>query len=341
MPTLFIASPVEAQVVAQLRRLDPALTVIHEPDLLPVPRFTADHGGHPFTRTPEMQRAWHAAMAPAEILWGLPDAEDLPHLPNLRWVQATSTGVGPAVAKLGAAFDHVLVTTARGTHARPLAEFVFMALLAHFRGLAALQAEQRAHRWTRGCAEEIAGRTLVILGAGDLARGCARIAKALDMRVIAIARDPGRPRAHAALFDEVVGPADLHAAMARADAFVVTVPGIPATIGMIDAAALAALPRGAAFVNIGRGTVVDEAALVAALRAGDVGYAALDVTAIEPLPADSPLWDMPNVLISPHSASTVPAENFRIADILARNFVKWQAGRLDDMENVLDRALQY
>jgi hypothetical protein len=237
--------------------------------------------------------------------------------------------VGPAVAQLGLD-ESVLVTTARGVHARPLAEFVFMALLAHFRGLAHLQAEQRAHRWTRGCATEIAGRTLVILGAGDLARGCARLARALDMQVVAIARDPARTRAHADLFDEVVPASALHAALRRADALVVTVPGIPQTEGMVDAAALACLPRGAALVNIGRGTVVDEAALIDALRTGQVGYAALDVTAVEPLPPDSPLWDMPNVLISPHSASTVSAENRRIVEIFASHaggpdgWMKWK-----------------
>ena len=339
MPTLFIASPVEAGIAARLRALDQRLEVIHEPDLLPVPEFPCDHKGVPVVRTPDMQHRWEAGLAQSDILWGLPEPEDLPHLGRLRWVQTTSTGVGPSVARLG--LDGVLVTTARGVHARPLAEFVFMALLAHFRGLAHLQAEQRARRWTRGCGEEIAGGTLVILGAGDLARGCAQIARALEMRVVAIARDPARARAHKALFDEVMPSGELHQAMRMADAFVVTVPGIPQTEGMIDAAALACLPHGAAFVNIGRGNVVDEPALIAALRSGRVGYAALDVTAIEPLPVDSPLWDMPNVLISPHSASTVAAENGRIVEIFARNLAKWQAGRVKEMENVLDRALLY
>jgi phosphoglycerate dehydrogenase-like enzyme len=340
MPTLFIASPLDDETVASLRALDSALTVIHEKDLLPAPRFPGDHTGDPFTRTPQMQRSWHEAMAAADIFWDLPKAEDLAHVPLLRWVQTTSTGVGPSVARLGLD-DGILVTTARGVHARPLAEFVFMALLAHFRGLAQLQDDQHAHRWPRGCSTEIAGKTLVILGAGDLARGCARLARALDMRVVAVARDPARTRAHAALFDEVAPSSALHTALRQADALVVTVPGIPGTIGMIDAAALACLPPGAALVNIGRGTVVDEAALIAALRTGHVGYAALDVTAVEPLPADSPLWDMPNVLISPHSASTVAAENQRIVAIFARNLARWQAGRLDEMENVLDRGLQY
>ena len=185
------------------------------------------------------------------------------------------------------------------------------------------------------------GRTLVILGAGDLARGCARIARALDMHVIAVARDPALPRAHGDLFDEVVGSDGLHAAMARADAFVITVPHTPLTHHMVDAAALAVLPRGAALVNIGRGLVVDEPALIAALQSGQVGYAALDVTAVEPLPADSPLWDMPNVLISPHSASTVAGEDGAIVRIFAHNLACWLDGRVGEMWNVLDVGRLY
>ncbi|WP_158747372.1 D-2-hydroxyacid dehydrogenase [Acidisphaera sp. L21] len=339
MPTLFITSPLEPEYAARMAGLDPRLTVDYQPDLLPVARFPADHGGAPLTRTAEQQARWKAGLAGADILWGVPSAVDGAHATRVQWIQGTSTGVGPAVAKLNRPDLHV--TTARGVHARPLAEFVFMALLAHFRGLAALRADQKMHHWRRGCVEEIAGKTLVILGAGDLARGCARIARALDMHVVAVARDPGRDRVHAGLFDEVVASSALHAAMRRADAFVITVPFTPLTDRMVDAAALACLPRGAAFVNIGRGTVVDEAALVAALRSGQVGYAALDVTAVEPLPEDSPLWDMPNVLISPHSASTVSTENAQIVDIFAHNLQLWLDGRRSEMRNVLDQVKLY
>ena len=94
-------------------------------------------------------------------------------------------------------------------------------------------------------------------------------------------------------------------------------------------------------VNIGRGPVIDGAALIVALRSGAIGFAALDVTATEPLPVDSPLWDMENVLISPHSASTVEGENDRIIDIFARNYMRWRAGRFDEMENVLAPGALY
>jgi phosphoglycerate dehydrogenase-like enzyme len=260
---------------------------------------------------------------------------------QLRWIQATSTGVGQQVARLGLDRRDVLVTTARGVHARPLAEFVFMALLAHWRGLAHLRAEQGAHRWVRHCGEEVAGRTLVILGAGDLARGAARIARALDMQVIALTREPDKQRDHAALFDEVLPIAALHEALGRADAVLLTVPHTPDTDRLLDAAAIAAIRPGAALVNIARGQVVDEQAMIAALRRGHIGFAALDVTAVEPLPPDSPLWDMPNVLISPHSASTVASENARIVDIFLHNLRCWLDGTRDAMRNVLDKARMY
>ncbi len=341
MPVVLIASPLEAEHVAAIRAAVSAVEVIHEPELLARPRYVGDHKGVPPDRTPAQARRWEAALARADILWDLPTAEDLTHAARLRWVQATSTGVGPAARALGLAERGVLVTTARGVHAGPLAEFAFMALLAHFRGLDALRAEQRAHRWVRVCGEEVAGRTLVTIGAGDLARGCARVARALDMRVLAVARDPARARAHASLFDEVLPVAGLHGALARADAVVMTVPHTPDTERMLDAAAFAAFRPGAVFVNIGRGGTVDEAALMAALRSGRVGHAALDVTAVEPLPGDSPLWDMPNVLVSPHSASTVRGENGRIAAIFVDNLRCWLEGRRGDMRNVLDPDLLY
>jgi phosphoglycerate dehydrogenase-like enzyme len=110
---------------------------------------------------------------------------------------------------------------------------------------------------------------------------------------------------------------------------------------MIDAAALAAMKPGATLINIARGLVVDEPAMIAALRSGRLGFAALDVATVEPLPADSPLWDMENVLISPHSASTAPSENRKIADIFIHNLGCWRAGRIGDMRNVLDKKRMY
>nr|WP_237182698.1 NAD(P)-dependent oxidoreductase [Roseomonas marmotae] len=210
-----------------------------------------------------------------------------------------------------------------------------MALLQHVRGLEHLRREQEARRWIRYCGEDLAGRTLLLIGGGDLARGCARIGKALDMRVVALVRRPGQERSHAALFDQIAPVSGLLDLLPAADAVVVTVPHTPETEGLFGASAFAAMRPGAAFVNIGRGAVVDHAALRAALGNGQVGFAALDVTEPEPLPPEDPLWAMPNVLISPHSASTVSRENARIAAIFRENLLCWLDGRLAEMRNVL------
>ena len=227
MPSIMITSPLEPEHVARIRAVDASLEVLYEPNLLPATRYTADHKGVAFTRDAAQTAAWRALLGKADILFDLPAAEDVPFATRASWVQTTSTGVGQTVAKLGLDQRGILVTTARGVHARPLAEFVFMALLAHIRGLDHLRAEQRAHRWERYCGPEIANRTMVILGAGDLARGCGRLAQAFDMRCIAVARDPARTRAHNGLFNEILPVAQLHDALSQADAFVVTAPHTP------------------------------------------------------------------------------------------------------------------
>ncbi len=339
--TVFIASPLEAEHVARIRAVDPALTVLYAPDLLPPVRYIADHKGHPIERSAEQQQRWREMVGQAEVFWDLPAVDDMAFAQRLRWIQTTSTGVGQAVRTLGLDTRDVLVTTARGVHAGPLAEFVFMALLMHFRSFRELEAERLAHRWVRTCYQEVAGRTLVIVGAGDLARGCAKLAKALDMRVIAVGRDAAKDRAHNALFDQILPGEALHAALELADAVVVTVPHTPATERMIDRAAFAAMRPGVAFVNIARGQVIDDGALVDALRAGHVGFAALDVATVEPMPPEHPLWDCPNVLISPHSASTVTTENRKITDIFCYNLRCWLDGRIGEMRNVLDKTMMY
>jgi phosphoglycerate dehydrogenase-like enzyme len=339
---IFITSPLEPELVDKIRAVDPArVDVDYQPDLLPPTRYIGDHVGAPFKRTDERQRRWLEALAAAEVMWDVPrNVEQLAAARKLRWIQQTSTGVGQLMKSLGLRPD-VLVTTARGVHAAPLGEFVFMALLAHWRGLGHLQAEQRAHRWTRYCGEGVAGRRLAIVGAGDLARGLAERARAFGMTTVAIARDAEKTRAHDGLFDEIRPRRDLHAVLANAHAVVVTVPHTPETDGMIDRAAFAAMKPGVVFVNIARGQVIDEVALLDGLRSGQIGFAVLDVATTEPLPPESPFWDLPNVLISPHSASTVVGENAKITEIFCWNLRCWLDGRLGAMRNVLDKERMY
>ena len=345
---VFIATPLEAEHVDRIKAVDPArLEVTFEPDLLPPTRYTADHAGQDgFVLSEEQEERWRGHLARADILWDFPPSasdgtKGINLAPNLKWIQTTSSGVGQTVKRLGLQESDILITTARGVHAGPLSEFVFLALLSHVKRLPHLQAEQKAHHWARFCGDELAGKTLAIIGVGELGRRVAEVGRCLGMRVVALAR-AGSDRTAEQLGIEVLFPHDaLHQMLREADALVLSVPHTPDTEGMIDEAAFAALKPGAVFVNIARGQVVDLEALTRNLQSGRIALAALDPFAVEPLDPNSPLWDLPNVLISPHSASTAESENGKITDIFCHNLRCYLKGRLDDMRNVLDKARMY
>ena len=345
--TVFITSPMEPECIETMRGVDPGrVEVIFEPDLLPRMQHVGDHKGAPFTRNAEQQRRWREHLGRAEILWNFP-AEDpdggggLAYAPRVRWIQGISAGIGQKVKALGLLDTDVICTTSRGLHGKPLAEFVFLALLIHVRGLRYLEAEQRAHRWNAYCADELDGKTLAIIGAGHMAKEIAVLGRAFGMRMTAMARNHAPERAAEVGVDRLYPRAQLHDMLAEADALVLTVPHTAETEHMIDAAALAALKPGGVFVNIARGKVVDEPALIESLKSGHIGFAALDVFDAEPLPASSPFWDMPNVLISQHSQSIMPRDNARLTELFCYNLRCYLDGRFGEMRNVLDKKLLY
>lgn len=345
---VLIASPLEEEHVARIRAVAPdKVDVIHEPDLLPPTRYVADHSGPAgFRRGEEQEARWRRHLANADILWDFPpDAADgspgLSLAPRVKWIQATSSGIGSRVARLGLKDSKIVLTTAKGVHAGPLAEFVFHSLIGHWKRHLHVQAEQKRHHWDRFCGDELAGKTLAVIGVGEVGRRIIRIGRAFDMRVAALAR-PGSKRTAAELEVDVLFQSDdLHRMLGEADALVLIVPHTAETEGMIDRAAIAALKPGAILVNIARGQVVDEQAMIDALRTGQLAFAALDVFAVEPLPVSSPLWDMPNVLVSPHSASTAASENGKITDIFCRNLKCFVEGRMSEMTNLFDRSLTH
>lgn len=347
-PTLVIASPLEPEHVDRIRAVAPdRLDVVHPVDLLPPARFTADHGGPPdFRRSPDDERRWNDLIASADILWDIPrpradGSNPIDDARHLRWVQTTSSGVGPLVKKLSLVERGIEITTARGLHAAPLTEFVFMALLMHVKNLLHLQKEQAARRWQYTCGDSLEGRTLSIVGLGGIGRRVAATGRAFGMHVAGLLR-PGAPRRAADYgADEVFAWDAWHELLAGTDALVLCAPHTPDTHRMLDRAAFAALKPGAVLVNIARGTLVDEPAMIEALRSGRLAFAALDVFNTEPLPAGSPLWDMPNVLVSPHSASTVHAENARITDVFCYNLPLFLDGRLAEMRNRFHRDRGY
>lgn len=342
---VMITSPLEEAYAARIAAAYPEqIELIYRPDLMPAPRYIADHGDPDFRRSAEQEREWHRLLARADVLLDLPQHERLPLTelaPRLRWVQTTSAGVGPLVQRLGLQETDLLVTTASGIHAQPLTEFVFAALLFHTKELGRLQTEQRERTWNRFAGGELAGRTMAVIGPGRIGREVARIARAFRMRVVALGRDPSPTRAETLGVDRLYARGELHDMLAEADCLVLCAPHTPETDGILGADELGALKPGAVFVNIGRGALVDEDALLSALRDGRIGFAALDVFREEPLPPDSPFWDLPNVLVNPHSASTVTTENAKLTDLFIRNLGHFLAGEIEAMAPVLDKRRLY
>lgn len=345
---IVISTPLEVEHVERIRAVAPdRLDVVHPADLLPPARFTADHSGPPdFCRSPEDERRWGELIASADILWDIPrkrpdGSNPISEARKLRWVQTTSSGVGPLVKKLGLVERGIEITTARGLHAGPLTEFAFMALLMRAKNLLHLQKEQAARHWEYTCGDSLEGKTLAIVGLGGIGRRIAATGRVFRMTVAGLLRPGVTGRLEEYGVDELFAREGWHDMLAGTDALVLCAPHTPDTHRMLDGAAFEALKPGAVLVNVARGTLVDEPAMIAALESGRLAFAALDVFDQEPLPPESPLWNMENVLVSPHSASTVFAENARITDVFCYNLPLFLEGRFDEMRNRFHRDRGY
>jgi phosphoglycerate dehydrogenase-like enzyme len=306
--TVQIAFPPDppSHLVEALRALSPDVDVVVAP-------YVEDHGVRAArsqrsleelrARAPALTDEQRDAFSRAEVVLAL----DLPvglgtFAPALRWVQAIGAGTDHfRGAELG---PDVVVTNAAGVAAVPIAEFVIGQLLAVWKRFDELADQQRRRVWKPAYGRQVSGLTLGLVGLGAIGTAVAERARALGIRVLAVRRRPGgadRP----AVVDEVVGPERLHDVLARVDAVVVCAPATSDTQDLFDATAFTAMREGAVFCNVARGSLVDEAALLDALRSGHLRAAVLDVTRHEPLPADSPLWDAPNLRLSPHSAASL------------------------------------
>lgn len=334
--TVLVASPLEPELVARIAAVAPdRVRVVHEPSLLPVPRYAGDHHGTRRDLDADGLARWRQLLAEAEVLFDFDwyEPERMPvNAPRLRWVQATSSGIGEYLVRTGLARSTITFTTAAGTHAVPLAEHVVLGLLYLTKRVPELRAWQAAHRWERFTTEPLAGKRVLLIGLGNVGRHvaatCARLG--LDVRAL-------RHSARTSLSEGVSGlvePGELHRVLGEVDALVLACPYTPETHHLIGAPEIASMRRGAVIVNIARGAVIDEPAMVAALRDGHLGGAVLDVFETEPLPVESPLWDMSNVLVSPHSASTVATENEYIAELFIDNLRRYLAG--EPMRNRFD-----
>ncbi len=240
--------------------------------------------------------------------------------PQPQWLHVFAAGVDhPVFAEVRR--RGIRLTHSAGSSATPIAHTVIMHVLALSRQARAFAVAQSAHAWVESDVADVEGRTMGIIGLGSIGTEVARLAQQFGMRVIGMRRTPQGDEPC-----ETWSTDRLHELLPMVDVLVLTAPLTPDTLGLIGARELALLPAGAHVVNVGRGQVIDEPALAAALASGHLGGAALDVFAVEPLPTVSPLWDLPNVIITPHSAGTTPLANARAAEIFADNLGRFVRG---------------
>lgn len=331
-----VATPLSESNAALLLEREPRIRLEHRPELLADP--TADWMVR-LDRDADAQRAYEALLDGAEALFGVPDqsgtalGRTVAANPRLRWVHTIPAGGGAQVraAKLDEdALDRIAFTTSAGVHAEPLSEFAVLGIFAGAKQLPRLEADRRdtrwGPRWPMGMVRE---QIIAVVGLGAIGRLTAHKLAGLGARVVGVHRRevdaPGVER---------IEPVErLAEALAEADAVVLALPGTDATKRILSREVLARVKPGITVVNVGRGTTIDEAALVEALADGRVGLAALDVTEVEPLPESSPLWTLPNVILSPHNAAISEHEPRLIAELFAEN-----ARRLLDGEPLLNRV---
>ena len=280
------------------------------------------------------RRELEEAIAAAEVLFGFwgaalielyPTPEALRRrAPDLRWLQLTSAGVDRA-ARSGLVESDFTVTSASGLHATPVGEYVLCLMLMFCKGAARFIRAQDRREWLRYMPQELYGKTVGVVGLGHIGAEVARLAKAFGCRVLATRRSV-TARTNDELADELLPPSDLNDLLSESDFVVLAVPLTPQTRQLIGEAELRAMKSTGVLINIARGAVVDEEALVRALKEGWIAGAGLDVFAQEPLPPESELWGMENVIMSPHISGGTEIYNQRAVGIFCENLRRYLAG---------------
>ncbi|GAB3584828.1 D-2-hydroxyacid dehydrogenase [Amycolatopsis endophytica] len=254
---------------------------------------------------------------------------------KLRWLHIASAGVDPVMFP-GMRDSDVVLTNSRGVFDDSIAEYVLGVILTFAKDLHGSLDLQRESRWQHRESERIAGREVLVVGTGPIGRAIARMLTAVGMTVSGAGR---RARENDPDFGTVHASAVLTDHLPAYDYVVAVAPLTGQTKGMFDSAAFAAMKRTARFVNVGRGELVVTADLVGALRAGELAGAALDVFDTEPLPPESPLWTMKNVLVSPHMSGDFTGWRDTLVEVFADNWSRWQTGA--PLRNVVDKELGY
>ena len=285
------------------------------------------------------------AIAGAEVYFGFGIPRPLfLQARRLRWVHSAAAGVGNALYAEMLASD-VILTNSAGVHAIPIAEYVIAGILHFLRGLDVVVAQQRERRWDKSFftaddtpLREVGGSRALIIGAGGIGTEVATRLHALGATCVGIRRHPDRGVPQG--FDRVAGPDAIDAELPQADIVVLAAPLTPESRGFIDAARIGRMRRGCILVNVARGALVDEDAIAAALRAGQLRAAVLDVFREEPLASDSPLWQLRSALLSPHISPVSPGRFWpRALELFCDNWTRYVRGR--PLRNVVDKHAGY
>lgn len=265
-----------------------------------------------------------------------------PHTgPGLKWVHSFEAGLDRLLTPELIA-SPVVVSNARGAYAPPIAEFAVYGILFFYKQTRRMLAQQAERRWEQYEVDSLEGKILAVVGYGGVGSACAKAAHRLGMRIHALRRHPERTeRGKDRGVERMFAPDELHAMLAGADVVLAAAPLTPSTRHWINAAAFAAMKPTAIFMNVGRGPVVEEAALISALREGKIAGAALDVFEHEPLAPDSPLWGLENVLLSPHCTDRTRSPHWTEVGMrcFLQNWRRYRAGQ--PLLTPVDKAAGY
>lgn len=334
---ILVNFPLEDHYTRKIETLDPHIRVL--------PVYEPLYRGAPSEKESEWRAhegaQLQAMLLEAEILFTSRFPLDwLDRTPSLKWVQLTSAGSD--YYQRSGLFDKrpdLLLTTASGVHEIPISEHIVAVILYFSRRLSIAARNQPLRKWERYKGEEMAGKTACLVGYGPIARRTARLLAALGMTVVCVRASIAEQQPGFESVERFYPPEELNEVLSQSDFVVLAAPRTPRTEGMIGPAQLAAMKKGAVLVNISRGALIDEQTLIMALQTESIGGAALDVFEKEPLPETSPLWDMPNVLVTPHVSGSSPYYMSRAVDIFCNNLARYL--RNEPLKNLVDRERGY
>ncbi len=320
---LLFASFIEKSYVDYIEEKFQPLEIIYRPDLINKPRYRGDHIGSPICRSTTAQKEWLKYVEEADIIFDFDKTLD-PNLnliaKNVQWIQATSSGIGGYLKKNEylVKMPNTQFTTAKGVHSVPLAEFCMMSILMWSRNYFQVQQLKAEKVWERFSVDDLSNKTVGILGVGKIGKEIANHCKFFKMKVFGIKNNLSNPSSYTNI-DKFFDKTDLKEMAKLVDFLILVAPQTTKTNEIVNSEIFNVMKPNSYLINIGRGSLVNERHLIEALKNNTISGAALDVFVNEPLPRESEFWNLSNVILFPHSASTTFDENKRITELFCHN----------------------